>query len=252
MQSSENPSQRYNTLSFTLEQKYDNDIIYVAASIPYSYSRLLSLLSNVEKVAKLNSNIYFKKESHISTISSNLVPIITLTWKRDTTKNHKINPKKKIIAIIARQHPCETVSSWVMEGLINSLVYLTNENSVELLKKYIFKIIPMFNVDGVIYGNSRCDISGSDTNRKWTPKPNSFLYPVTHNSKKLFSQLINEGYDIEYFIDLHGHSKKLGTFVYACKTMDEIETRMLSWLMGKVCNKFSWENCIFGLAKTKV
>jgi murein tripeptide amidase MpaA len=77
-----------------------------------------------------------------------------------------------------------------MEGLINSLVYMSTEHSVELLKKYIFKIIPMFNVDGVIYGNSRCDISGSDVNRKWIKSPNSFLYPVTHSAKKLYHQLI--------------------------------------------------------------
>ena len=49
---------------------------------------------------------------------------------------------------------------------------------VDLLKRYIFKIFPMVNVDGVIYGNSRCDISGTDVNRKWTRNPNKFLYPV--------------------------------------------------------------------------
>ncbi len=32
--------------------------------------------------------------------------------------------KKKIIFVMARQHPSETVSSYVMEGFINSLVYL--------------------------------------------------------------------------------------------------------------------------------
>jgi len=30
----------------------------------------------------------------------------------------------------------------------------------------------MANIDGVIYGNSRCDISGSDCNRKWTKNSN--------------------------------------------------------------------------------
>ncbi len=72
----------------------------------------------------------------------------------------------------------------------------------------------MFNVDGVIYGNARCDISGSDVNRKWTKNPNSFLYPTTYGAKKLYSSLLNEGYQIDYFIDLHGHSKKLGNFMF--------------------------------------
>ena len=63
----------------------------------------------------------------MTSISSNSCPLLTLTWKRD--KNEKNNYKKKIIAIIARQHPCETVSSYVMEGIINSLVYISNEAS---------------------------------------------------------------------------------------------------------------------------
>ena len=34
----------------------------------------------------------------------------------------------------------------------------------------------MVNVDGVIYGNFRCDISGVDLNRQWS-QPNKFLHP---------------------------------------------------------------------------
>ena len=35
--------------------------------------------------------------------------------------------------------------------------------------------------------------------------------------KKLMQKCIDVGYEIDYFFDLHGHSKKLNTFVYACK-----------------------------------
>lgn len=83
-----------------------------------------------------------------------------------------------------------------MEGFINQLVYLQQESSVDLLKRYIFKIVPMVNIDGVIYGNSRCDISGSDGNRKWTKNPNTFLYPIISAIKKLANNLIFEGSEI--------------------------------------------------------
>ena len=119
--------------------------------------------------------------------------MITLTWKRDPKKD-KVRHKKKIIGVIGRQHPSETVSSYVMEGFINSLVYLNDESSVELLKNYIFKIIPMVNIDGVIYGNSRCDITGSDINRKWTRHPNQFMYPIISAIRKLFLRLTMEEY----------------------------------------------------------
>lgn len=46
----------------------------------------------------------------------------------------------------------------------------------ELLARYTFKIFPMINVDGVIYGNFRCDIAGFDLNRNWR-KPDKLLHP---------------------------------------------------------------------------
>lgn len=60
----------------------------------------------------------------------------------------------------------------------------------ELLRKYIFKIVPMTNIDGVIYGNSRCDISGSDCNRKWTKNSNQTLYPIVAAVRKLVAELV--------------------------------------------------------------
>ena len=48
----------------------------------------------------------------------------------------------------------------------------------------------MVNIDGVVYGNSRCDISGSDVNRKWTRHSNSSLYPIVTAIRKLANELI--------------------------------------------------------------
>ena len=119
---------------------------------------------------------------------------------------------------------------------------------MELMKRYIFKIIPMVNIDGVMYGNSRCDITGSDTNRKWTKHPNSPLYPIISAIRKLVNNLVHEGYEIEYYIDLHGHSRKLNSFIYACKTYDEIESRLFCWIMSKINPIFSFEECRFGIS----
>jgi murein tripeptide amidase MpaA len=37
----------------------------------------------------------------------------------------------------------------------------------ELRNNFIFKIIPMLNVDGVVLGNNRTSVSGNDLNRKY-------------------------------------------------------------------------------------
>lgn len=56
------------------------------------------------------------------------------------------------------------MSSYVMHGVIDFLVS-ENKEAIILRNKYIFKIVPMVNPDGVIYGNFRCNLSGADLNR---------------------------------------------------------------------------------------
>ena len=81
--------------------------------------------------------------------------------------------KKRIALFLARQHPGETVSSFVMQGLLDYLVS-DNPEAREIRKRYIVKLVPMVNPDGVIYGNFRCNLAGVDLNRKWD-NPNKVL-----------------------------------------------------------------------------
>jgi murein tripeptide amidase MpaA len=80
-----------------------------------------------------------------------------------------------VIGVIARQHPGETWPSYLMEYFITLLIGDSPEARY-LRERFVFKIVPMVNVDGVIYGNFRCDISGFDLNRQWR-LPNRILHP---------------------------------------------------------------------------
>lgn len=71
---------------------------------------------------------------------------------------------RKIVVVMARQHPGEVQGSYVCEGVINSLL---SKKGDWLRKNYVFKIIPMVNPDGVIFGNYRSNLMGWDLNRKW-------------------------------------------------------------------------------------
>ena len=62
--------------------------------------------------------------------------------------------------VIARQHPGETVGSWMMEGFINFLLSKSHPQIKTI-------IIPMVNIDGVILGNNRTGVLGHDFNRNW-------------------------------------------------------------------------------------
>lgn len=50
---------------------------------------------------------------------------------------------------------------------MRELVEQKTEYSKWFTDNYVLRIFPMVNVDGVIYGNFRCDLAGYDLNRTW-------------------------------------------------------------------------------------
>lgn len=91
-------------------------------------------------------------------ISNNIIPSIKMS--KESAKN------KEVILILGRQHPCETVGSFIAEGIVK---YLTQRHTISsfLFKTFDVVIIPMVNPDGVIHGSSRCNMAGFDLNRQW-------------------------------------------------------------------------------------
>jgi murein tripeptide amidase MpaA len=76
---------------------------------------------------------------------------------------HEIAQRKAII-LTARVHPGESNASWMMAGVVEFLIS-DHEQARFLRDTFVFKIIPMQNPDGVIVGNYRCNLMGSDMNR---------------------------------------------------------------------------------------
>jgi len=52
----------------------------------------------------------------------------------------------------------------------------------DLRNNFVFKIVPMLNPDGVIYGNYRSSLLGVDLNRRWK-NPSKYLHPTIYYSK---------------------------------------------------------------------
>jgi len=72
--------------------------------------------------------------------------------------------------LTSRVHPGETGASWMIHGIIDTLLNPTTDEDKMLVKNlkdhFEFIIIPMLNVDGVINGNYRCSLAACDLNRK--------------------------------------------------------------------------------------
>ena len=147
------------------------------------------------------------------------------------------------IVLSARVHPGETVSSFVMKGIIDFLLGDSKE-AVMLRDQFIFKIVPMLNADGVVHGNYRCSLSGSDLNRKWR-NPQKTLHPEIYYFKKMIFDLA-ENVKVALFCDLHGHSVKKNIFFYGCHDSGQpLACRELPFLLSKLHAPFSFGDCNF-------
>lgn len=136
----------------------------------------------------------------------------------------------------------------MVEGMIKKLVSPPDEHTQWLLENYIVKIYPMVNIDGVIYGNFRCDITGFDLNRRWKDT-SKLMHPQIHEIKRKIT-LYRSRFKIECCYDLHGHSKNYNIFCYSCK--DNLHTcRLLPLIISKINPNFHFPSCTFGISKYK-
>jgi murein tripeptide amidase MpaA len=85
--------------------------------------------------------------------------------------------------LTSRVHPGETGASWMIHGVMDTLLNPSTDEEKMLVKNlkdhFEFFIIPMLNVDGVINGNYRCSLAACDLNRKWI-KPSKALHPTVY------------------------------------------------------------------------
>lgn len=152
------------------------------------------------------------------------------------------NVSKPVVFVTARQHPGETVGNYVLEGFLG---YLRDHR--EVLEELQFKIVPMLNVDGCIYGNFRTNITGVDINRKWND-PDRLFTPEVWSARELIKEL-GQKRKILYFIDLHGHSRNLGSFIYASGKGKR--SKLLPFLLGEYNESFDRSKCTFGISPSK-
>ena len=156
-------------------------------------------------------------------------------------------------------HPGETQASHMVHGMINFLMSDEPE-AIEMRDKFIIKIIPMLNPDGVIHGNYRVSFLGTDLNRRWK-KPSKYLHPEIYHAKSIIKYFNVKskmpGCDsggVVMCCDLHGHSRNMDLFMYSC-----IEHDLITNLIIRACPTavdrqvpiFNFSTCKFAVEKDK-
>lgn len=136
--------------------------------------------------------------------------------------------------ISSRVHPGETQSSYMMKGIID---FLTSDCSQakELRDRFIFKLVPMINPDGVIVGNSRCCLLGQDLNRQYRTVLRE-AFPQIYHLKVMLRRLHEEN-GIFLYCDIHGHSRKHNVFIYGCENRKMPEKRLAEQVFPLMMHK---------------
>jgi hypothetical protein len=280
----------YYTLRFSYCFRQVDDEVSFAHCFPYTYTDLQSFLS------KYRESDCLRIDSLCDTLAGNQVPVLTITqdvasypsWEEESIKLSKTAAGRRLmrikaqrrelilqkvsqvkgkrftaahcekqgIVLTARVHPGESNSSLVMEGFLEFL--LSSSSTARFLRtRFVFKVVPMLNPDGVIYGNYRSSLLGVDLNRRWR-YPSREVHPEIFYTKRLL-QMLAEDRKVLLFCDLHGHSAKNDAFMYGCKTFgighsnsrSNALIRVFPALMAQHSPNFRFKSCLFRMERAK-
>ena len=223
------------TLSFCyhVNKNNINTPIYFALCFPYSYSSLQEYLYKLSTIKTNKNKIKFSTLN--KTICGNPLDILYIT--NFNSSSNEINARQSII-FTARVHPGETSGSYVIESVINNLLNNSEQSNI-LLDKYIFKIIPMLNPDGVIHGHYRNNILGKDLNRMWQD-PRDNITPTIFYLKKLIS--VNKPF---FFCDFHGHSNMPNCALYCCSPPKKKKNKFFNFPNANIKSYHFYEEKVF-------
>ena len=212
------PTYSTNENNFCMSFKFrnleeSNHQVLFAFTYPYSYKELQSSLARLERKhssAHLSwetlqslpqSAAYFHRELAMRSLEARRLDLITISGinniqrekepslsnlfpDQDPTKRPHKFANKKTVFLSARVHPGETCSSFVMNGFIKFLLSQNDARAAALRSKYVFKLVPMLNPDGVFRGHYRTDTRGVNLNRVYLD-PSPSHHPTIYAAKKL-------------------------------------------------------------------
>jgi len=168
--------------TFRFRQTFREDEAYICYSYPYTYSDLTAWLET------LVGNPLVSREAIGKTRNGLDQPCLTLTANQET---------RDLVAIIAREDADEVTTSFAVEGMVSVLL---SEEASRALDKYVFEIVPMVSIDGVVAGSTFSGGYGFHTAR-WQESPSP---PEIENVKQAVAGWAAQGYRFVLAGKMHG------------------------------------------------
>ncbi len=190
-------------------KKYEQDEVYIAYYIPYTYTHLNDKINEWTKNEWVDFRIIGKSEHGRN------VPMLTIT--------NRMSPKpakeKKVVYIHGRVHPSETPGSWHLEGMIDILASDTPYANA-LRDNAVFYIVPFTNPDGVVEGMSRSNGEGINLEVNWND-PEEVTAQELKNLRHLVENFVGikndmglptAGQGVDVFLNMHSQVANFVTY----------------------------------------
>lgn len=118
--------------------------------------------------------------------------------------------QKKVACFTGLQHAAELAAGWAHEAMAEFLLG-DHPAACEARQRWLFRLIPIVNVDAVAEGAGRIHSSGRNMNREWArPDP----VPEVGSIKETFRAWAAAGGKVDLFIDIHGFSGLRGRWYF--------------------------------------
>eukprot|EP00668_Euglena_longa_P014449 GGOE01018439.1.p1 GENE.GGOE01018439.1~~GGOE01018439.1.p1 ORF type:complete len:1056 (-),score=284.37 GGOE01018439.1:285-2993(-) len=243
------PDVSHYTLHLSLHFPFTDDRVYIAYSQPYTFTDLQRHIASLT-AAQPQPPTFLLHQVLCRTLADNHCPLLTIT----TLSDDSLVPvaQRPVIFISGRVHPGESAASWMVKGLLDFLCDSSNDDAKWLRDRFVWKVVPMLNPDGVINGNSRCSLAGVDLNRQWA-ECNRHKHPTVFWLKQYIRHVRRqEKRNVFLFCDFHGHSRQNDVFMYGCRDSryQQLE-EVLPCILARRLPFFSLEKCCYKLQKKK-
>jgi len=196
----------YHDGAITIQHIPESDSVYYAYFAPYSMERHHDLISQAAEDEKVSLHVIGE------TLDGQDIDLLTIG---------EMAVGKKVIWVIARQHPGETMAEWLVEGMLERLLDDEDALSRSLLEKAVFYIVPNMNPDGSRRGHLRTNAAGANLNREWAA-------PSLEKSPEVFyvrGKMDEVGIDL--VLDVHGDEDLPYNFIACFEGIPDVDMARL-------------------------
>ncbi|CAM9717313.1 unnamed protein product, partial [Heterosigma akashiwo] len=232
----------------------------------YGISGSIESAADIQKVAQAkHNNIYFFREHLTNSVEGRRVDLLTITdfdgyeqcaqtepFIHDRLFPDRSKPRptigvgKETVFVSARVHPGETPGQFAFLGLLRLLLDPADPRARALRRRYVFRLVPMLNPDGVCHGHTRHDTLGQNLNRHYTA-PDPETAPAIFAVREAMHYL-KERCALTAYFDCHAHNTKRGCFVFGNQldgVRQQTDNQFVAQLMALNTQHFEYAACKF-------